>query len=387
MQPVSNRAVVHMDLDSFFVSVERKHNHRLAGVPLIIGGGSDRSVVASCSYEARRFGVSSAMPMKLARRLCPAAIVIAGDMERYTRESQEVTEVIRTQAPLFEKASIDEFYVDLSGLERFLGTWKWARELRQRVIRETALPISFALAANKMVAKVATGEAKPNGQKCISRGTEAAFLGPLPVERIPMAGPKTATLLSNMGVRRIATLREMPRQLLERVLGKMGGMLWQRAHGIDDTPIVPWSERKSISTETTFEQDTIDLYAMRATLVDMTGRVGFQMRKEHKLAATITVKIRYSDFNTITKQARIPYTGNDRQLSAKVLELFESAYNRRLLVRLLGVRLSHFIHGGHQISLLDDTESQIKLYSYIDKIKIKYGSDSIRPASAMGSIY
>lgn len=387
MQQLTDRAVVHMDLDSFFVSVERKHDSRLAGVPLIIGGGSDRGVVASCSYEARKFGVSSAMPMKLARRLCPRAVIIAGDMERYSRESQLVTDVVRDRAPLFEKASIDEFYLDLSGMDRFFGAWQWACELRQRIMSETGLPLSFGLAVNKTVAKIATGEVKPAGQVHISRGTEHSFLDPLPVERIPMAGPRTSALLSNMGVRRIATLRAMPRPLIESVLGRNGIVLWQRAQGIDDTPVIPFSERKSIGTETTFEQDTIDLRALRATIEAMTGRLAFQMRSEHKMAACITVKVRYADFDTVTRQARIPYTGSDRLLTQRALALFEEAFHRRLLVRLVGVRLSHFIHGGHQISLLDDTESQIQLYSYIDKIKLKFGPDSIRPASAIGAIY
>jgi DNA polymerase-4 len=375
-----------MDLDSFFVSAERKRDRRLEGIPLIIGGNSDRSVVASCSYEARRFGISSAMPMRLAKRLCPNAVIISGDMELYSHESQLVTDVIRDQSPLFEKASIDEFYLDFSGMEKFFGTWKWAVQLRNKVIAETGLPVSFGLAANKTVAKMATSEVKPNGQIQIACGTETGFLDPLPVERIPMAGKKTATLLGNMGVRRILTLRQMPRPLVESVLGKNGAVLWQRAHGIDDTPVIPFSERKSISTETTFGKDTIDVAALKSTLTAMTERIAFQLREEQKLTACVTVKIRYSDFDTDTKQCSIPYTGSDHVLTKKALELFESLYNRRLLVRLIGVRLSNLVHGGHQVSMFEDTATQIELYARIDKLKSRYGPGIVRRASGLGSL-
>ena len=219
------RAVVHLDMDTFFVSVERIRDRRLANRPLIIGGTGGRGVVASCSYETRTFGVRSGMPMKMARRLCPDATIISGDHEQYAKYSDTVTEIVAEDAPLFEKASIDEFYVDITGMDRFFGAYRWAQELGQRVTRETGLPISLGLAANKTVAKVATGEAKPRGQSHIQAGAEQPFLDPLHVRKLPMVGEKTGAFLSNLGVRQIKALREIPREVLTRILGKPGAIL------------------------------------------------------------------------------------------------------------------------------------------------------------------
>lgn len=383
MYPDTKRAVVHMDLDTFFVSAERKKDQRLEGKALIIGGKSNRGVVASCSYEARTFGVHSAMPMRMAKRLCPHAIVMRGDMDLYSRESKLVTDVIRDSVPLFEKSSIDEFYIDASGMDRFFGTWKWASEVRQRVIKEAGLPISFGLAINKMVAKVATNEAKPSGQLEVERGNEEHFLAPLAVSKIPMVGKKTSEFLRNMGIRKVSALREIPREMLERIMGKQGIMLWKRARGIDDTPVIPYSERKSISSERTFGQDTIDLYMLRSNLARMIEKNAFQLRKEQKLCATLTVKIRYANFDTVTRQMRIPYTACDHILSKKALELFEKLYDRRLRIRLVGVRLSNLIHGNPQLDLFDDTQSQVRLYKAIDKMKHRYGAEAVLRGNAV----
>lgn len=380
------RAVVHMDLDTFFVSVERLRDSRLQNRPLIIGGTGGRGVVASCSYESRTFGVRSGMPMKLARRLCPAATIISGDHERYGQYSDMVTEIVAEKAPVYEKASIDEFYVDMTGMDRFYGAFQWAGELRQRVMKETGLPLSFGLAANKTVAKVATGEIKPNGQVEIPFGAEQPFLDPLAVRKIPMVGEKTAGFLSNMGVRRVKTLREIPREFLQRIMGKPGITLWQRARGIDESPVTPYSSRKSLSTERTFGEDSIDVHGMRATLTGMTERLAFSLRESGKLTACITLKLRYADFNTVTRQARIPYTGNDFPLTDKALELFEQLYDRRQRVRLLGVRFSHLICGGYQINLFEDTEKHIRLYEAIDKIKHRFGAGAVMRASALGGL-
>ena len=383
MYPDAKRAVVHMDLDTFFVSAERKRDQRLEGKALIIGGKSNRGVVASCSYEARTYGVHSAMPMRMARRLCPHAIVMKGDMELYSRESGLVTEVVRDTVPLFEKSSIDEFYIDASGMERFFGTWQWAKEVRKRVIHETGLPISLGLAINKMVAKVATNEAKPSGQLQVEPGHEENFLAPLPVSKIPMVGKKTTEFLRNMGIRKVSALREIPREMLERILGKQGIMLWKRARGIDDSPVIPYSERKSISSERTFRQDTIDLVMLKATIARMSEKLAFQLRKEQKLCATLTVKIRYANFDTITRQMRIPYTSCDHILSKKALELFHKLYDRRLRIRLVGVRLSNLIHGNPQLDLFDDTQAQVRLYEAIDKMKHKYGAEAVLRGNAV----
>jgi len=372
-----NKSIVHMDLDTFFVSVERLHNSSLNGKPLLIGGTGDRSVVASCSYEARRFGVHAAMPMKLALRMCPDAIVMRGDYEQYSKYSHIVTDIIKEQVPLYEKTSIDEFYIDLTGMDRFFGCYTFASELRQKIIKESGLPISFGQSVNKTVSKVATGEAKPNGQLNIIQGTEKPFLGPLSIKKIPMVGDKTYHLLKNMGVQKIQTVQEMPVELMERLLGESGVIIWKKANGIDNTPVIPYSERKSISTEETFQTDTIDVNALRNIMVSMTEKLGFQLRNQKKLTSCITVKVRYSNFDTHTMQARIPYTACDHVLIKRVKELFEKLYSRRMLVRLVGVRVSHLVSGNYQINLFDDTEEMMNLYQAIDRMKVRFGEQKV----------
>ncbi len=378
-----DRQVVHIDLDTFFVSVERLMHPELCGKPVMVGGGSDRGVVAACSYEARAYGVHSAMPMRMARQLCPEAVILRGDHAQYSKYSDIVTEIIHESVPLYEKSSIDEFYIDMTGMDKFFGTYKMATELRQKIIKETNLPISFALSANKTVSKVGTGEAKPNGQKHIDFGTEKGFLAPLSIKKIPMVGDKTYQLLRGMGVSKIYTLQEMPRELLQQVLGENGTVIWKKANGIDNTPVVPYSERKSISTERTFEKDTIDVKALKGLLVAMTEKLTFQLRSENKLTACVTVKIRYSDFNTYTMQARIPYTSLDHILIQKVGELFDKLYQKRMLIRLIGIRFSHLVQGGHQYSLFEETLEQIQLYEAMDKIRKRFGKDAIHRAVGM----
>ena len=372
-----DRVVIHMDLDTFFVSCERLMDNRLVGKPVLIGGTSDRGVVASCSYEARQFGVHSAMPMRLAHQLCPEAIIIRGNSGNYTKKSEEVTSIIKENVPLYEKTSIDEFYIDMTGMDRFFNSLKLVSEVRQRIIKETGLPISFGMSENKTVSKVATGEAKPNNQMQICRGTEKSFLAPLSVKKIPMIGDKTYQMLLHLGVRKIETIQQMHYELLEKVLGKNGVVIWQKANGIDNSPVVPYSERKSISTERTFDKDTIDVIKLKGILLAMAENLAFQLRRGHKLTACVTVKVRYSDFNTYTMQSRIPYTSADHILIARVLELFDKLYNKRLLVRLIGVRFSHLVEGGCQIDLFDDSQERINLYSAMDWIRDKHGDRSV----------
>jgi DNA polymerase-4 len=369
-----------MDLDSFFVSVSRLENSALHNKPVIVGGTSDRGVVAACSYEARAFGVHSAMPIKLARRLCPDAIIIRGDYERYSYYSEVVTDIIKEDVPVYEKSSIDEFYIDMTGMDRFFGCYNYTSELRQRIMKETGLPISFGLSENKTVSKVATGEAKPNGQKQIDFGNEKLFLAPLSIKKIPMVGDKTYTLLRSMGVERVYTLQEMPPDLLTKVLGENGIVLWKKANGIDNTPVEPYSERKSISTEETFEQDTADVAFLKSLLVKMTEKLAFQLRSDNKLTACITVKIRYSNFDTHTTQSRISYTSSDHTLIAKAKELFDKLYERRMLIRLIGIRFSHLVGGGNQINLFEDSEEIINLYQAMDHLRKKFGNAAVSRA-------
>ncbi len=380
-----NKTVLHLDLDTFYVSVERLIDSRLKGRPLLVGGTSNRGVVAACSYETRGYGIHSGMPMKMARELCPEAVVIRGNAGTYSKHSDLVTEIIKERVPLFEKSSIDEFYADLSGMDRFFGCYQYASELRKTIIKETGLPISFGLSVNKVVSKVATNEAKPNNQLKIDLGYEKIFLAPLSIKKIPMIGDKTYQTLRNLGLRKVKTIQETTPDMMERVLGTNGITIWQRSNGIDHTPVIPFHERKSISTERTFDKDTINVVKLRSILMAMTENLAYQLRRGNKLTACISVKIRYSDFNTYSKQLKIPYTSADHILIPKILRLFDQLYSRRLLVRLVGVRFSHLVGGNYQINLFDDTEEALNLYKAMDTIRNRFGERSILRASAMGA--
>lgn len=377
------KSIIHMDLDSFFVSVERLREPKLNGIPLLIGGSSNRGVVASCSYEARKFGIHSAMPMKIAKRLCPYATVIGGDSEQYSKYSNMVTEIIAEQVPLYEKSSIDEFYIDLSGMERLQTAYLLAQKIREDIRKETGLVISFGQSVNKTVSKVATNESKPNGFCKIDKGAEKGFLSPLTVNKIPQVGNKTYHILRSMGVIKIRTLQEMPIELIENVLGKNGRALWYKAQGVDNSPVRPYSERKSISNEQTFHKDTADVKKLKSVLVGMVERIGFKLRKQQKLTSCITVKIRYADFDTQTMQCRISYTSCDHVLIKKSKELFDKLYSKRMLIRLIGVRVSHLVGGGYQINLFEDTEEMVNLYQAMDTIRLKFGGDKVKRALAM----
>ena len=371
------RSIVHMDLDTFFVSCERLLDSRLIGKPILIGGTSDRGVVASCSYEARQFGIHSAMPMRMAQQRCPEAIVIKGNSGIYSKYSRMVTDIIKEASPLYEKSSVDEFYIDFTGMDRFHGVLKYSSDLRNRIIKETGLPISFGLSANKTVSKIATGEAKPNNQIEISSGHEKAFLAPLSVRKIPMVGLKTYQSLCSLGIRKIKPLQDMPVELMERAMGQNGIGIWKKANGIDNTPVIQYNERKSISTERTFNQDTIDAVKLKGILSAMAENLAFQLRRGSRLTGCVTVKIRYSDFQTQTLQKKIPYTAADHELIPMVMDLFKKTFNRRLLVRLIGVRYSSLVSGNHQLGLFGDEVDYPALYKAMDQIRIRYGDRAV----------
>lgn len=382
---MSDRTIIHMDLDTFFVSCERLINSKLIGKPVLIGGTSDRGVVASCSYEARKFGVHSAMPMRLAKRLCPEAFIIRGDSGVYSKYSNLVTDIIKEDSPIYEKSSIDEFYIDASGMDKFYSCYKWATELRQRITRETGLPISFGMSTNKTVSKVGTGQAKPDGQIIIKSGLEKPFLAPLSIQKIPMVGEKTFMLLRNMGVEYIHTMQKMPIEVIQRVLGANGKNIWKKCNGIDNSPIVPYQERKSISSEITFEKDSTDINKLLNIIIAMTENLAFQLRNGNKLTACLAVKVRYSDMQTYTKQRRIPYTSSDNVLIDTAKDLFNEVYNRRVRVRLVGVRFSHFVEGGQQINLFEDTEELISLYQAMDVLRNRYGMKAVIRCAGLGT--
>jgi DNA polymerase-4 len=379
-----DRHIAHFDLDAFFVSVETLRNPKLRGKPLMVGGGSDRGVVAACSYEARKYGVHSAMPMKVARRLCPDAIIIKSDFEAYSKYSRLVTEVIKDAVPIFEKASIDEFYIDLTGMDKFFGCLQFTDQLKKRINKESGLPISWGLASNKLISKVATNEVKPNGQLEIPFGNEKGFLAPLSVTKIPGVGKETGYKLLKMGVETVKVLSEIPVEMMENLLGKSGIDLWRKANGIDETPVIPYHEQKSISTETTFQTDTIDMAFLHSQLVRMTEEIAFQLRQQNKLTGCVTVKVRYSNFETFTKQITIPYSNADHALLKIASELFNKLYERRLLIRLLGIRFTHLIPGNYQINLFEDTQEMINLYQAIDSVKKRFGEKKIIRAVGVG---
>jgi len=373
LSSADNRSIAHFDLDAFYVHVEYLRNARLRGKPIAVGGHSDRGVIVSCSYEARKFGVHSAMPTRLAKRLCPELIIVRGDMDSYSRFSNIVTEIIQSEVPLFEKSSIDEFYIDMTGMDKFFGISRFVQQLRKKIIKESCLSISHSLATNKLISKVATNECKPDGQIEIKPGNEKLFLAPLPIEKIPMIGKQTATLLRRMGVETISILSQIPVEMMINLLGKNGIELWRRSQGIDDTPIVPYHEQKSIGTENTFETDTIDIQFLHKELVRMTEKIAFELRCNNKLTGCITVKIRYSDFQTMTMQSTIAYTANDHLLIQKVKEIFGRLYDRRQLLRLIGVRFTNLVQGSYQINIFEDRQEMIGLYQAIDSVKKQFG--------------
>jgi DNA polymerase IV len=374
------RNIVHLDQDTFFVSVERLHNSSLMGKPVIIGGMGDRGVVAGCSYEARQFGVHSAMPMKLARNLCSDAVFIRGDLQQYSKYSNMVTQIIAERSPAFEKASIDEHYIDISGMDRFFGCYKWASELRQYIIKETGLPISMGLSLNKTVSKIATGEAKPNGQIQVQQNMIRPFLDPLSIRKIPMIGSKTYHTLRTMGIATIGTLSRIPAEVMQGMMGNNGLEIWRRANGIDNSPVQSWSERKSIGTETTFETDTIDINAINQLLVRMCEKTAYRMRKKQQLTGCVSVKIRYANFDTHSLQQTLPYTSFDHMLIPVVKELFKRLYTRRMLIRLVGIQFTRLVHGVQQLNMFEETPELINLYQAIDRMRRKHGPEAVHRA-------
>jgi len=374
------RNIVHLDMDTFFVAVERLKDSSLIGKPVLVGGSSDRAVVASCSYEARQFGVHSAMPMRMAQRLCPEAVLRKGDYDEYSKYSKLVTDILMDKAPLVEKASIDEHYLDLSGMDRFFGCWKWSLELRRKVIRETGLPISMGLSPNKTVSKIATGQAKPNGELEIGHGIEREFLAPLPANKIPGIGPETYKMLCKMGASHIYHLQRLQLELLEATFGKAGIMIYNKANGKDESPVIPYEVQKSISRSTTYEHDTTDMSILRKTIIGFVDELGFELRSQQRLTACVTITIRYADWNTNSKQCRIPYSSTDDVLAETALQLFEKLYDRRMLVRLVRVKFSDFVSGSYQIDLFSDSVEKINLYQAIDGIKKRFGPDLLKKA-------
>jgi DNA polymerase-4 len=379
--PVPSTIIAHFDLDSFFVSVEILKNPSLKGKPVIVGGHNERGIVTTCTYEARKFGVHSAMPMKTAMRLCPQAIVVSGTYSEYSKYSNWVTQIIASKAPLFEKASVDEFYIDLQGMDKFFDSLKWTIELRELITNETGLPISFGIAKNKMVAKMATNEAKPNGYLHVPLGKEKEFLAPLEVNKIPGIGEQAGKILTYHKIKFIRDIHNSTPENLEKLLGKWGYELWNKAQGTHTSIISQYRESKSISKENTFNENVSNVEYLMGEIVRMTEKICFDLRKEKKVAGCVTIKLRYPDFETTSRQASIPYTSADDQIIPAAKALFHQLYKKGKSVRLLGVRLSNFSNEALQANLFHDTERKNELYKTLDEVKNRFGKSSVVRAS------
>jgi DNA polymerase-4 len=323
------------------------------------------------------------MPTRKALQLCPHAILVRGSHGLYSEASREVTEIIHQSVPLYQKTSVDEFYIDYTGMDKYHDCYKHATDLRQRIIRDTGLPISFGMSSCKTVSKMATNQAKPNGQMLIPHGKEKEFLAPLSIRKIPMLGEKTCEKLYQYGIEKIGDLQKVDIKFLEAVFGKAGRYIHDKAHGIDDGEIVHHSERKSISTEHTFHTNIADKNAIETILVSMTEELSSKLRKENKLASCLAIKVRYANFETHTQQEKIALTAAEHILIPGVKNLLKKAWNQHRPIRLIGVRLSNLCTGSYQINLFEDNEERIKLYQAMDKINFKFGEKTVCRAAGM----
>ncbi|MBM3915747.1 MAG: DNA polymerase IV [Sphingomonadales bacterium] len=374
--------IAHFDLDSFFVSVELINNPSLRGKPVLVGS-IERGVVATCSYEARKFGIHSAMPMKRALQLCPQAIVTNASRHQYGKYSRWVTELIAEKVPLFEKASIDEFYVDLTGMDRFFGASKFAQELRKHITAQTGLPLSCGLASARFIAKMATNQAKPNGFLQIKPGQEKEFLWPLSIDKINGVGEQTAQLLKSKGLYTIEDIARTPVAVLSSYVGKWGESLWEKSQGIGSAVVYTEWEQKSVSHEQTFDQDYTDPVFLQQQIVSLCVETAADVRSEEKLAGCITVKIKYGNFDVVSKQETIDYTALDDVITAKAKLLFQQLYQPGRPVRLLGVRCSHLVPINLQMSLFEKTAEKLQLYQTMDEINERYGKDALTKAAIL----
>jgi len=326
--------------------------------------------------------VHSAMPSARARQLCPEAIFVKGSRGDYSKYSRWVTEIIAAKAPLFEKASIDEFYLDLSGMDRFHNALEWTIALRKEIMDTTGLPISFGLASNKMMAKIATNQAKPNGYLQIPAGKEQEFLAPLPVDAIPGVGDHTHEVLKSMGIYRIGDISKCRIEDLDERLGKWGTELWYKSQGMHNGEVSPFHEAKSISTENTFEENIAEVRLLKKEIVRQAEKICYELRQDGKVTGCVAIKLRYPDFVTTSRQTTIPYTSADDEIIPVVKELFDKLHKKGQPVRLLGVRLSDLTNDAVQTNLFSDAEKKSGLYKAIDEVKNRFGKSSVKRASS-----
>jgi DNA polymerase IV len=391
MHDAMNRRILHIDMDAFFASVETVLHPEYRGKALIVGGSKDsRGVVSTCSYEARKFGVHSAMPIAQAQRLCPHGIYIGVNMELYVAESRNVRAILETVSPVVQFASIDEAYVDITGSQKlFGGDDAIAAHIKDSIRAETQLPCTVGIASNKLVAKIATEEAKPDGYKSVASGEEAAFLAPLPIKKLPGAGPKTREMLAKFGVATIGDLAMLPEAQLLRAFGENGYNFHRAARGESTSPVDPDAAAKSISKETTFETDRTDWDGIEQTLLSLAERVTFNLREKGMETRCVTLKIRYHDFklNTFAKTLPEPTT-LDGEVIAALHELIPKARSRSAPVRLIGVSLSSLSFDQQQLALFDarDNTKWTQLFSSVDRIRGRHGFESIRSAKTLGPL-
>ncbi|HEX9116852.1 MAG TPA: DNA polymerase IV [Anaerolineae bacterium] len=381
------RTIIHLDLDAFFVAVERLDNPDLTGLPVIVGGRPEvRGVVASASYEARRFGVHSAMPTATALRLCPQAVLVSGHRDRYVALSRAVMHLLAAYTPLLEQLSIDEACLDVTGTEAHLGPpARLARGIQDQIDRELRLSASLGVAGNKLVAKIASDLHKPHGITIVPPGQEAAFLAPLPLSRLWGAGPVTRQGLARLGCETIGDVAALaPVELKARFGAGQGESLWRASHGIDDSPVTPDREARSISREETFARDVRDAERLRRELLRMSDEVAASLRRHNLQARTVNIKLRYPDFSTYTRQATLPdATDTGPAIYAVALALFEALWDRRP-VRLLGVGTANFSQLARQLRLFEqDDQRQAQLDAALDRIRTRFGEDAIQRASLL----
>ena len=379
---LSMRTIFHIDLDAFFVTVEQVLNPVLRGKPVIVGGRPEgRGVVAAASYEARKYGVHSAMPIARAKKLCPQAVFLTGNYRKYVEFSQKFMDVLGDYTPSLQSGGLDEAYLDVTGCENF-GSWRGlAMKMKQRITKDTGLVASIGIAACRVVAKVASDYGKPDGLIEVLPGEERAFLSTLPVRRLPGVGEKTGKVLKTMGIEIIGQLADMPDGSFRTRFGD--GMAWlqQHARGIDDSPVEARGEAKSISRETTFEKDTVDSAMLRATLRYFAEKLGAELRDMDKMTRTVTLKLRYADFETISRGATSKEATNlDDTIFRAAVHLLESALGKKYRpVRLIGLEVSNFSCGAKQLGLFDaETNRLEQLDRAIDRVRDKYGFDSIQ---------
>ncbi len=404
----NEREILHLDMDAFYASVEVLDDTSLRGKPVIVGGGMKRGVVAAASYEARKFGVHSSIPMAKARRLCAHGVFLPVRMERYKEVSDRVFGIFRRYTPLVEPVSLDEAFLDITASVRLFGPpEEIARKIRAEVRTETGLTVSAGVASSKFVAKIASDMNKPDGLTVVPRGKEQEFLGPLRVGRLWGVGEATRSALAEMGVQTIGDLAGVPEEAVVRKLGKHGAHLHRLAHGIDDREVEPEREIKSMGREETFDEDLLEIFALRRELLDIATRTAARVRNHRLKGRTVTLKVKYSDFRLVTREVTLPLGIDDGgEIFRQALTLLEKTEAGKKPVRLLGIYLSNFggepghDPGSGQIPLfghrpqpagssprsrgLRDPARTAKLNEAVDRIRGKYGEKGVRPGTLAG---